>query len=553
MSDQFDALHSINDNPFFSYYNAIICFEINELDRFLLKSNQKVETFINQGTNKLKNSKVIAKHRPREYDVINCLKFENFDEINFIDAFVSFIKKDYEKSMIKFTEYEKQGSLDTRKPIKQYFKLIAFNSLIEKDKLTARTMTAFNKIIEDLIKKCYETPENLKENLENISNNYPKQLKYFYIGNIYFYLKDFKKAQTNFDKFINYSKLLKFESKYDIEPIKLKIGICLHECKKYDISLRYLNEIEGDSLKELIFYHNARNFLMKKDFNKAMKSILVAIKLGEKNNFQNLVFSFFYKGMIHYEQKNYKDALEAFNQQILLQSDFGNAYVYKAYCYENSQDLKATLTNKEILKLYDQGLANNEGYDWFENRVKCFNQCKGSKSQIFISYCHDDRTIVDAVYDLFVKFGFNCWKDDAGIRTGDLLTSTLKAAIKNSKIFISFLSVPYAKSKSCNFELNFAYDLNKEPDASDNNDPPRNTGKKIHILPVIVKRPPENKNPTGPPIGKFDWLGAMNDKLKLDELTYAKLIDLNTHYSEMIKNPKIGEMLNVITKLIIPD
>ena len=132
--DQIERSKDINDNPFISFYKAIIHFEINELDRFLIKSNNKVETFIQQVKSKLKNIKNVSNNFPSEYCVIDCLKYENLDEINFVNAFVDLIEKNFEQSLRNFANYENCGSMGTNIPIKQYFKLIALNGFIENRK-----------------------------------------------------------------------------------------------------------------------------------------------------------------------------------------------------------------------------------------------------------------------------------------------------------------------------------------------------------------------------------------------------------------------------------
>ena len=555
MVDQIERSKDINDNPFISFYKAIIHFEINELDRFLIKSNNKVETFIQQVKSKLKNIKNVSNNFPSEYCVIDCLKYENLDEINFVNAFVDLIEKNFEQSLRNFANYENCGSMGTNIPIIQYFKLIALNGLIEKEKMNALSITRLNQSIEDAIQTYYKTRTNLEDNLQNVANYYPKKLKHYYIGSIYFHLNDFTRAQDNLDKFLHWikeyqSNLTLRSEHYDIEPIRLKISICYFECERYETSLRLLEEINSKMLKEYIFYHKARNYLklgeskiksnqeFRVELKNALNNINEAIDIGKKNSFKNLMFSYFYKGVILYKDNKYIEALKAFDEQIKLQDDFGNSYVYKAYCYENAPELKDKMSQREILNLYNKGLINSEGYDWLEKRVKCFKLCQNSDSQIFISYAHEDKQVVHAFTNFFKQCGFNCWIDYEKTQIGDMLKETLKDAISNSKIFISFLSPAYGKSTACQYEVEIAQKTAKEL--------------KLHILPIIVNRPSKLDQDN-----KFKWLMAangfdMNKILQIDQqVIYANLVGINASPSEIIKHRKIGELLNVISDKLL--
>jgi tetratricopeptide (TPR) repeat protein len=299
-------------------------------------------------------------------------------------------------------------------------------------------------------------------------------------------------------------------------------------------------------LKEYIFYHKARNYLklgeskiksnqeFRVELKNALNNINEAIDIGKKNSFKNLMFSYFYKGVILYRDSKYMEALKAFDEQIKLQDDFGNSYVYKAYCYETAPELKDKMSPIEILNLYNKGLINSEGYDWLEKRVKCFKEIPNSNSQIFISYAHKDKLVVHAFTNFLKQCGFNCWIDYEKMQTGDILKETLKKEISNSKIFISFLSPAYGASDACQYEVETAKEL------------------KLHILPIIVERPSKlEKDNT------FKWLKAangfdMNKILQIDQqVIYANLVGINASPSEIIKHKKIGELLNVISDKLL--
>ena len=520
----------VHANPVILFYKALMHYEINEYERFLMTSNTNVENLIDQAQKRYKSSNERENTHQTEYSHIQCLKYENFDQIDFITGFACFVKKQYEKAVKKLADYEKECSKnDTSRVINQFYKLLAFNSLVEQTKSAARSMTIVNREIEHLIKTYYDSFDNLKQNLENIENNYPRKIKFYYIANIYYHLNDYFNANICFEKFLNYSNLLKSIIRYDTGPLKLKISICLFECAKYDACMNYITQIRDSVLREHIAYYKAKVYLKKNLFKEAMEAINEAIEIGKNNNFENLNYSYFYKGMIYFQQRNYKYALDAFNKQIEIQQDYGPSYVYKAYCYENFRELKPKLSNKEILALYDHGLLNNYNYEWLDKRVKRYKRFEASESQIYISFSQKDKSIVQPIYDLLSKLGFKCFIFD-DIENNDNLSS-FEEAIKNSKILIPLLSVSYAKSETCIKEINFANE------------------NKTFIAPIVlIEHIKTNENET-----KTIWLGEINNILNLDDSTYGNLLQIDANQKNLLKHPKIGELINTITKKILDE
>jgi tetratricopeptide (TPR) repeat protein len=520
----------INTNPVILFYKALIYYEINEFDRFLMTPNANVENLIDQAQKRFKTSNEIESIVQTEYRHIQYLKYENFDQIHFMNGFACFIKKQFEKAVKKFCDYEREYSKnDTSRTINQFYKLLAFNSLIEQTKSAARSMTILNREIDFLIKSYYDSLENLKQNLENIENNYPRKIKFYYIANIYYHLNDYYNANICFEKFLNYSNLLKSIIRYDTGSLKLKISLCLFELDKYDACFNILVQIKDSALKEYVAYNKAKIYLKKKEFKEAMESINEAIEIGKNNNFENLNYSYFYKGVIYFQQRNYKYALEAFNKQIEIQQDYGPSYVYKAYCYENFRELKPKLSNKEILELYDRGLSNNQNYEWFDKRNKRYKKFEASESQIYISFSEKDKFIVQQIYDLFSKLGFNVCIIFDKIENNDQFNSS-EETMKTSKILIPMLSKSYAESEICSKEINFAYE------------------NKIFILPIVVEHVKINENEA-----KTTWLGEINNILNLDDSSYANLIQIDIIQKNVLKHPKLSQLINTITKKILDE
>ena len=62
---------------------------------------------------------------------------------------------------------------------------------------------------------------------------------------------------------------------------------------------------------------------------------------------------------------------------------------------------------------------------------------------IFLSYSHDDRIIVEEIACHLQSMGFHCWIDKDMIRANDPYNQKIIAAIDNCSVFICFLSKTY--------------------------------------------------------------------------------------------------------------
>ena len=81
---------------------------------------------------------------------------------------------------------------------------------------------------------------------------------------------------------------------------------------------------------------------------------------------------------------------------------------------------------------------------------------------VFFSYNWSIKEKVKELNDNLEKKNITVWRDEINLETNDKpLTSQLADAIKNSKIFICFITNNYCKSFNCNLEFEYANSLAK--------------------------------------------------------------------------------------------
>ncbi|MBR2810862.1 MAG: toll/interleukin-1 receptor domain-containing protein [Solobacterium sp.] len=80
---------------------------------------------------------------------------------------------------------------------------------------------------------------------------------------------------------------------------------------------------------------------------------------------------------------------------------------------------------------------------------------------IFLSYSHDDRIIVEEIARHLQSMGFHCWIDKDMIRANDPYNQKIIAAIDNCSVFICFLSKTYVNKPYCINEFDRAHDKSK--------------------------------------------------------------------------------------------
>lgn len=82
-------------------------------------------------------------------------------------------------------------------------------------------------------------------------------------------------------------------------------------------------------------------------------------------------------------------------------------------------------------------------------------------ADVFLSYSHDDREIVEKIASNIQARGFECWKDKDRLRAMDPFNVLIEEAIDESQVFIAFLSKTYVSKDYCIHEFNRAIDKKK--------------------------------------------------------------------------------------------
>ena len=86
-----------------------------------------------------------------------------------------------------------------------------------------------------------------------------------------------------------------------------------------------------------------------------------------------------------------------------------------------------------------------------------FPAYRGDEPYIFVSYAHTDSNAVYPELVWLKESGFNIWYDE-GIDAGTEWSEALAHAIKQSTLFLYFVTPDSAGSRNCRNEVNFAID-----------------------------------------------------------------------------------------------
>jgi hypothetical protein len=88
--------------------------------------------------------------------------------------------------------------------------------------------------------------------------------------------------------------------------------------------------------------------------------------------------------------------------------------------------------------------------------------------RVFISYAHEDRSVIDHIQSRLDAAGYAVWIDRESITGGELWRTRIVEAIESSNVFLLMLSPNSVKSKYVLQELNIA------------------DGERKPILPVVI-------------------------------------------------------------------
>ena len=82
--------------------------------------------------------------------------------------------------------------------------------------------------------------------------------------------------------------------------------------------------------------------------------------------------------------------------------------------------------------------------------------------EIFISYNWSIKQQVKDLYEVLTnQLNYKVWLDDNELKS-NISNSEIANAIKNSKIFISCITIDYCKCNSCNLEIEYAASQKKQ-------------------------------------------------------------------------------------------
>ena len=75
------------------------------------------------------------------------------------------------------------------------------------------------------------------------------------------------------------------------------------------------------------------------------------------------------------------------------------------------------------------------------------------RKKVFISYCHKDKEVVNAITDCMEEQGMNLWIDKKSIDYGENLSAAIASGIAECDLAVLFLSTGYSDSLYAKFEL----------------------------------------------------------------------------------------------------
>lgn len=101
---------------------------------------------------------------------------------------------------------------------------------------------------------------------------------------------------------------------------------------------------------------------------------------------------------------------------------------------------------------------------------------------IFLSYSHDDKEIVEKIATLLADAGFKCWIDSKNLRQNDEYSQEIGEAITKCVVFIAFLSKSYVNKTFCPWEFGCAQERGKSIIAFTLDDVNENTNKKAGYM-----------------------------------------------------------------------
>ena len=86
---------------------------------------------------------------------------------------------------------------------------------------------------------------------------------------------------------------------------------------------------------------------------------------------------------------------------------------------------------------------------------------QSNHADVFLSYSHDDRVVVEKIAALISDAGFSCWIDKERLRAQEPYNPAIDIAIDQATVFVAFLSKTYVNKAYCIREFNMAIEKQK--------------------------------------------------------------------------------------------
>lgn len=86
---------------------------------------------------------------------------------------------------------------------------------------------------------------------------------------------------------------------------------------------------------------------------------------------------------------------------------------------------------------------------------------QSNHADVFLSYSHDDRVMVEKIAALISDAGFSCWIDKERLRAQEPYNPAIDIAIDQATVFVAFLSKTYVNKAYCIREFNMAIEKQK--------------------------------------------------------------------------------------------
>ena len=482
-----------------------------------------------------------------DYKYISKAPFSYTNEINFINGVVLYAKQKYDQAAKLLENFLTSSSSNKNCLIlTKYYQVYAVYNAMKPNINESRE--DFKMIFENKLQSIIETVQNEIMTSTCFEEN-RKELNLL-LGNIYFYLTILTKSKSNANRCLDYFNEY-FAS--DIEHSQrygFKMGICYYYADRFSDCLEILDKIETDSLLHKYYQsmcHTKMNML-----EKALELLNQVINdLGENEELliKKISDVYYQRGLIYrYMSKpDLVKALEDFSKQI--STDQSNVLACKnaiecaeilQNIQENKDESKTYLDMRNLTKYCVKcafGLKE-ERQKWLTKLKETITDISNTRDnyRIYLSYNIVSKQKVFAIYNFLTKMGLKCYLSKDNFPVSLENNNEDITVIKQSKIFLNFLTPEYDYSEIGQFETRLAIENN------------------LHLIPIVLQYPPDftinklnEKNKSEFSLNFFTNIGKIILK-ENEQIQFFELIDLENFEEETLFNNKA--FANLFTLII---